>query len=116
MTTCRRGVVVLVSVVFTGQAGSKPRPALVVSADSFHKEVAGRHLCPISSQPRFSAKPGPGDHPLERWKAAGLRHPSTVRVSKPVAVERKVVKRVLGAAHADDLAAVEQKLRTALGL
>jgi mRNA-degrading endonuclease toxin of MazEF toxin-antitoxin module len=33
MTTCRRGDVVVVTVVFTGQGGSKPRPALVVSDD-----------------------------------------------------------------------------------
>jgi len=116
MTTCRRGEVVVVSVVFTGQAGSKPRPALVVSADSFHKKLPDVILCPISSQPRFYAKPGPGDHPLEHWKVAGLRHPSTVRVSNLVAVEKKIVKRVLGAAHPDDLAAVEAKLRSALGL
>ena len=37
MTTYRRGDVVVVNVVFTGQAGSKARPALGVSADSFHK-------------------------------------------------------------------------------
>ncbi|MGE0454248.1 MAG: type II toxin-antitoxin system PemK/MazF family toxin [Vicinamibacteria bacterium] len=116
MTTCRRGDVVVVNVVFTGQAGSKPRPALVVSADSFNEKLPDVILCPISSQPRFFAKPGAGDHPLEHWKAAGLRHPSTVRVSNLVAVEKKIVKRVLGAAHPDDLAAVEEELRSALGL
>ena len=38
---------------------------------------------------RFFTKPGPGDHPLKHWKAAGLRHPSTVRISNIVAVEKK---------------------------
>jgi mRNA-degrading endonuclease toxin of MazEF toxin-antitoxin module len=116
MTTCKRGDVVVVNVVFTGQAGSKPRPALVVSADLFHKKLPDLVVCPISSQPRFFTKPGTGDHPLKHWKTAGLRHPSTVRVSNIVAVEKKIIKRVLGAVHADDLAAVEQQLRTAFHL
>jgi len=46
----------------------------------------------------------------------GLRHPSTARISNPVAVEKKLVSRVLGVLHADDLAAVEDGLRSALGL
>jgi len=116
MTTYRRGDVVVVNVVFTGQAGSKARPALVVSADSFHKKIADLVVCPISSQPRFFTKPGTGDHPLKRWKAVGLHHPSTVRISNIVAVEKKIIKRVLGAVHADDLLAVEQGLRAALQL
>lgn len=116
MTTCRRGDVVVVNVVFTGQAGSKPRPALVVSAHSFHKKIADVVVCPISSQPRLFTKPGTGDHPLEHWKTVGLHHPSTVRISNIVAVEKKIIKRVLGAVHADDLAAVERGLRTAFQL
>jgi mRNA-degrading endonuclease toxin of MazEF toxin-antitoxin module len=116
MTTYRRGDVVVVNVVFTGHAGSKPRPALVVSADSFHGKLADLVVCPISSQPRFFARPGTGDQPLKHWKAIGLRHPSTVRISNIVAVEKKIIKRVLGAVHADDLAAVEQGLRAAFQL
>lgn len=116
MTTYRRGDVVVVNVVFTGQGGAKPRPALVVSADSFHKKLPDLIVCPISSQPRFFTKPGAGDQPLKHWKAVGLRHPSTVRVSNIVAVEKKILKRVLGAVHADDLAAVEQGLREAFDL
>jgi len=116
MTTYRRGDVVVVNVVFTGQAGSKPRPALVVSADSFHRKIADLVVCPISSQPRFFTTPGAGDHPLKHWKAAGLRHPSTVRISNIIAVEKRIIKRVLGGVHAADLASVEQGLRAALGL
>jgi mRNA-degrading endonuclease toxin of MazEF toxin-antitoxin module len=116
MTTCRRGDVVVVNVVFSGQGGSKPRPALVVSADRFHRRLPDLVVCPISSQPHFFTKPGAGDHPLRHWRSAGLHHPSTVRIPNIVAVEKKIIKRVLGALHADDLAAVEQGLRAALGL
>lgn len=116
MTTYRRGVVVVVNVVFTGQAGSKPRPALVVSADAFHKRMPDLVVCPISSQARFFAKPGPGDRPLRHWKAVGLRHPSTVRISNIVAIDKKIIKRVLGSVHVDDLGAVAQGLREAFEL
>ena len=116
MTTFRRGDVVVVNVVFTGQSGSKPRPALVVRTDRFHKKLPDLVVCPISSQPRFFTRPGAGDHPLEHWKAAGLRHPSTVRVSNILAIEKKMIKRVLGAVHADDMNTVDEGLRTAFDL
>jgi hypothetical protein len=41
-TTFRRGQVVVVNVPFTGQTGSKPRPALVVSVEAFLAEELGR--------------------------------------------------------------------------
>ncbi len=115
-TTYERGAVVVVNVPFSSQTGSKPRPALVASAQAFHGKLLDVIVCPISSQPRYYKKPGPGDLPLEHWKDLGLRHPSTVRISNIVAVEKKLIKRVLGALHADDLAQVTQALRHAFGL
>ena len=114
--TCRRGQVVVVNVPFTGQAGSKPRPALVVSGDKFHRRLPDVIVCPISSQARHYRHPDPGDHPLVHWMTVGLRHPSTVRISNLLAVEKKLLKRVLGKLHVDDLARVEQGLRMAFGL
>lgn len=106
----------VVNVPFTGQGGSKPRPAVVMSTDSFHKTLPDLIVCPVSSQPRRYAHPGVGDHPLDHWKAVGLRHSSTVRVSNIVAIERKLIKRVLGSLHADDLARVKEGLRACFGL
>jgi len=97
-TIYRRGQVVVVTVPFTGQTGSKPRPALVVSVEAFHR------------------KPGPGDHPLKHWRAVGLRYASTTRISNILAVEKKLIKRVLGTLHAEDLARVEHGLSAAFGL
>jgi mRNA-degrading endonuclease toxin of MazEF toxin-antitoxin module len=116
MTTCKRGDVVVVSVVFTGQSGHKHRPALVVSTERVHRKLLDVILCPISSQPRFYSKPGAGDHPLKHWKAIGLRHPSTVRISNIVAAPKTLIRRVLGSVHADDLASVENGLRKAFEL
>jgi mRNA-degrading endonuclease toxin of MazEF toxin-antitoxin module len=105
-----------VNVPFAGQDGAKPRPALVASVETFHRKLLDVIVCPISSQPRYFQKPGPGDHPLKYWKAVGLRHPSTARISNLLAVEKKLIKRVLGTLHAEDLARIEHGLRQAFGL
>jgi len=115
-TTYRRGQVVVVNVPFTGQRGSKPRPALVVSAEAFHQKLLDLVVCPISSLPRYYQKPGTGDHPFKHWKALGLRYPSTARISNILAVEKKLIKRVLGTVHHEDLERVEHGLREAFGL
>ena len=114
--TYKRCQIVVVNVPFTGQTGSKPRPALVASVNPFHQKLLDLIVCPISSQPRYYRKPGPGDYPLKHWKAVGLRHPSTVRISNILAVEKKLIKRVLGTLHAEDLIRVEGGLRAAFGL
>ncbi|HJS58015.1 MAG TPA: type II toxin-antitoxin system PemK/MazF family toxin [Vicinamibacteria bacterium] len=115
-TTYRNGEVVVVNVPFTGQTGSKPRPALVVSVESFNQKLLDVIVCPISSQPRYYRKPGSGDQPLKNWRSLGLRHPSTVRISNILAVEKKLIKRVLGTLQADDLGRVTLGLREAFGL
>jgi mRNA interferase MazF len=115
-TTYRRGQVVVVRVTFTGQAGAKHRPALIVSTDAFHRRLPDVIVCPISSQPRYLKRPGMGDHPLRDWRGVGLRHPSTVRISNILAVEKRIIGRVLGKLQAEDLLGVEQGLRQAFGL
>ncbi|MEK7270301.1 MAG: type II toxin-antitoxin system PemK/MazF family toxin [Planctomycetota bacterium] len=115
-TTYRRGEVVVVSVPFSNQAGSKPRPALVLSADSFHRGLPDVLVCAISSQPRYHQRPGPGDVPLSHWQAGGLHHPSTVRLSNLFSVEKTLIRYSLGTLHPADWARVETGLRKAFGL
>lgn len=112
----KRGHVVVVNVPFTGQKGSKPRPAVVVSMDSFHRRLPDVILCPISSQARFYSKPGPGDCPLVHWKKIGLRFPSTARLSNLVAVEKDLIRRVIGTMPSEDLDRIKAGLRLAFGL
>jgi mRNA-degrading endonuclease toxin of MazEF toxin-antitoxin module len=45
-----------------------------------------------------------------------MQHPSTVRISKILAVDKAIIKRPLGTLSAPDLARVEARLRQALGL
>lgn len=100
--TCNRGDVIVINVPYSNHSGLKPRPALVVSPASFHRRLPDVIVCPISSQPRYYRRPGPGDHPLAGWQQVGLRHPSTVRVSKLLAVDKQIIKRVLGTVSSAD--------------
>lgn len=115
-TTYRRGRVVVVEIAFSDLSSSKKRPALIVSAEPVHRKLADVIVCPISSRSRYFDHPGPGDQPLEHWKSAGLRHPSSVRASKVVTVDKRIVGRTLGKLSAQDLRRVEDTLRRTLGL
>ena len=106
----------MVNVPFTGQTGAKRRPALVVSTDSFHRKLPDVIVCPISSQPRYFQRPGPGDHPMKDWRAVGLKHPSTVRISNILAVEKRIINRVLGVLSTEELSGIEDALARAFGL
>src|SRR5579864_1897472 len=68
-TIFKRGQVVVVDVPFSDQSGTKPRPAMIISADAFHRDLPDVIVCPISSQPRHYNRPGPGDCPLQGWRA-----------------------------------------------
>jgi len=107
-TTYREGQVVVV--------GAKPRPALIISTDEFHQGLPDVMACPISSQPRYYRRPGQGDCPVREWQAVGLRHPSTVRVSMLLSVDKRIIRRALGRLSPQDLAGVEVVLRQALNL
>jgi mRNA-degrading endonuclease toxin of MazEF toxin-antitoxin module len=102
----------VVNIRFTEQTGAKRRPALVVSAETFHRKLPDVIVCPISSQPHYFERPGPGDHPLRHWRSVGFKHPSTVRVSKILAGEKRIIKRTL---LAEDLSRVEEGLVRAFG-
>lgn len=115
-TTYKRGTVIVVEVAFSDLSGSKRRPALVVSDEGFHRTLPDLIVCPISSQPRYFQKPGPGDCPVGGWRTAGLRRPSTVRISKLLAIDKDIVRRTLGVLPAQDLTVVETSLQKALGL
>lgn len=115
-TTYRRGQLVVVNVPFSNHSGVKPRPALVVSAEEFHRSLPDVIVCPVSSQPRYFRRPGSGDCPLVKWRSVGLRHPSTVRISKVLTVDKQIIKRILGSLSQQNMLEVETILRRAFGL
>ena len=116
MTIYERGQVVVVDVPFSNGTGTKPRPALIISDHSFHGTLPDVIVCPISSQPRYHARPGPGDCPIGSWKALNLRYASTVRVSKILSVDKQIIRRKLGTLAQPDMARIESALRAALKL
>jgi mRNA-degrading endonuclease toxin of MazEF toxin-antitoxin module len=89
---------------------------MIISADAFHRDLPDVIVCPISSQPRHYNRPGPGDCPLQGWRAIGLRHPSALRISKLLAIDRRIVRRTLGTASQQDLARIDVTLKKALAL
>lgn len=115
-TTYEPGHVVVVEVPYSDLSGVKRRPALVVSAERFHRSLPDLLVCPISSQARWHRSPGPGDCPLADWRRVGLRHPSTIRISKLLAVDKQIITRVLGVLRPDDLARVTGGIQQAFGL
>ena len=114
MTIFERGQVVVVGVPFSNGTGVKPRPALIVSDRAFHGAILDVIVCPISSQPRYYTKPGPGDCPIRAWRALNLRFASTVRVSKILSVDKKIIRKKLGTLAQPDMADVESALAAAL--
>lgn len=84
------GDVVTALFFYSDASGAKVRPALVLSSVEFNKETHHVVLAAISTKPakdRF-------DVALEKWKEAGLRFPSRVRVGKLVTVDARLVKKI----------------------
>jgi mRNA-degrading endonuclease toxin of MazEF toxin-antitoxin module len=108
--------IIIVHVPFSNHSGLKPRPALVVSIEEFHRKLSDIIICPVSSQPRYYQNPGKGDVPLLDWQKPGLRYPSTVRISRILSVDKQIIKGVLGIVSQRDYARVTDSVRDALGL
>ena len=78
---------------FTSGSGSKKRPVLVLWLDGLDAVVAAV----TSAAPR-----SPTDVPLADWRLAGLRLPSTVRLSRLDCLEQALLIHKLGAISAAD--------------
>ena len=112
--TSERGQVVLVRFPFTDLSSPKQRPALVVASRAFLSAGEDVVVAAISGQ-RID-RPGPFDHVVEDWEAAGLLMPSVVRAGKLVTLHGDLIRRALGSLSTTDLADVEALLRKAVAL
>ncbi len=111
-TGCRFGDVVLVPFPFTDQAGTKKRPAIVVSSQAYHQRRPDLIIMAVTSQIRPAA--AFGEVTLAAWRKAGLLQPS---VTKPIlaTIEKGLLLRKLGQLQDADRRAVQAALALILG-
>jgi mRNA interferase MazF len=109
MTTYDRGDVVLASLPFSDLSGMKKRPAVVVSTP--HSSV-DLFFLPLTSQTQNLQ---PGEFLLQDWQEAGLLFPSAVKRGL-FTLDKVCVVRRLGHVTPRDMAALDQALRTWLGI
>ena len=87
MMICQPGDFWVADIPFTNQSASKRRPVLVLWLEGVDAVVAAV----TSAGPRSAT-----DVPLQDWRAAGLRVPSTVRLSRLDCLEQSVLRFRLG--------------------
>jgi len=111
MTNYSIGDVVLVRFPFTNQQGSKRRPAVVVSNQSYNQQKPDVILAAITSQVRTPL--GFGEAMIQDWQDAGLLKPS---VLKPVVVtvEKAMLAKTLGQLSQSDQQALREMIRQAI--
>lgn len=100
----QRGDLLLATMTFSSQTGSKLRPVLVLR-DAGDEDLL---ILPVTSQrPRVRY-----DVSLTDWRGSGLKLPSVVRVEKLATVEKSAVIRRLGSVSGPDWSSVESSLQT----
>lgn len=97
-TKIKLGDVVLVEVTFTNGVGSKLRPALVISSDTYNKNRDEVIIAAITSN---TQKLHEGDTLLEEWAKAGLKVPSLLTAIIQT-VKKDRIKKRLGQIQGDD--------------
>jgi mRNA interferase MazF len=95
----RAGEIWLADIPFTSGAASKIRPLLVLWVDASDVAVAAV----TSAVPR-----SPTDVALQNWSEAGLRVPSTVRLSRLDCLEETLLRRRLGTVSQTDAPCLKQ--------
>jgi mRNA interferase MazF len=93
-----RGDIVLLSFPFTDLQSARVRPALVVSTDSFNKVNDDAIFVFITSREYRTPYDVRITSSDPSFKGTGLKVSSTMRVSKLMSLEQKLVRRRLGRA------------------
>ena len=98
-----QGEILLVSLVFSSQAGNKQRPVVVVY-DSVDADLLAAPITSHVARTSF-------DVTVIQWQRAGLRLPSVVRVDKLATIERTTIVRQLGKMTPSDWGSITAALR-----
>jgi mRNA interferase MazF len=107
-----RGTVLFTEVQFSGSIGSKRRPVVVLSTESFHQ--AGTKLIVVSITSTVTPPFRPGDVLLSDWLQAGLMKPSAARGGLAL-IDRNEIVRKLGQLSERDFAGIEQGVASIMG-
>lgn len=99
MTTYRVGDIVSVNFPFADLHTQKRRPGLVLISDDIDLVVARI----TTHSPRHQS-----DVALTGWAASGLPHASTVRLTKLATIDHRLVHRIVGHLHPEDIRSVIQ--------
>lgn len=112
MTKYKRGDIVLVDFGFSEGKGSKKRPALIISSDSYHKNRQEVIAVAITHNIKRVLA---GDTKIVAWKEAGLLYPSLVTGIIRTIKESMIVHR-LGAISQQDFQQIQENLKEVLGI
>ena len=110
----RRGQTLLVPFVYSDLAGSKGRPACVVSS-AVYNDGPDVIVAMITSSRRVVDRPGFGDVVLADWEHAGLRLPSVLRAGRLLVLEQRLLGDSLGNLSGRDHEAADLALLAVLG-
>lgn len=100
------GDLALVRFPFTDLAATKKRPALVLARTARSPRSRLATVAMITSQ--VETLKLDGDVLLSDWKAAGLLHPSLLRLAKIATVDEELIDRTIGRLSTRDLGATRK--------
>ncbi len=112
MTGYNRGDVVLVGFVFSGESGTKNRPAVVVSSDDYNR---GRNEAIIAAITSRKDRLLIGDFLIDKWQEAGLLFPS-VATAILRTIKNTMISRKIGSMSSEDMQALDDRLKQVLSL
>ena len=92
--------ILIADVPFEGMPDSKVRPVLVLDGNGYV----------IVCLKMTSQKPRAGEYVLKKWKEAGLRKETTVRVSKSLQLDPNRIYKRIGRLHPVDIIDLQQLL------
>ncbi|MBI2335921.1 MAG: type II toxin-antitoxin system PemK/MazF family toxin [Deltaproteobacteria bacterium] len=108
-TTYKPGEIALVGFPFTDLSSAKKRPALILRSFSVPSLPRLIIIAMITSQ--LEGIKLEGDYEIRQWQAAGLLHPSKLRLAKLVTLEEKLIFKKLGSLTETDKKPVRRILK-----
>jgi mRNA interferase MazF len=104
------GDVALVRFPFAELGAAKKRPALVLARTTRSSRYRLATVAMITSQVE-ALKLG-GDVLLADWKAAGLLHPSLLRLAKVATIDEELIDKIIGRLSARDIKTAREAFQT----